>query len=230
MSETSLLRLENISKSFPSLSGGSDLLILDNLNLEINRGETISITGKSGSGKSTLLSIAALLENPTSGSIFYKEKLVSTLNNKDKVDLRRNAMAFIFQNSLLLEDFSALENVSFPLLVKGVSKKEAFREAENYLEKVGLLARLNHRPKELSGGEKQRVAIARALISKPEIIFADEPTGSLDEESSAIVENLLLEVAKESTHSLLLVTHNNAFASLTQRQYTLTHKGLVCEK
>lgn len=230
MKETNILKLSNITKSFPSLSGGEDLLILDKINLEIKMGETISIQGKSGSGKSTLLSLAALLENPTSGNIYYKDREVSSLNDREKVDLRRNSMAFIFQNSLLLEDFSALENVSFPLLVKGMNKKEAQKEAKEYLERVGLAERLHHRPKELSGGEKQRVAIARALITKPDIIFADEPTGALDEESSSIVENLLLEIANQGNHSLLLVTHNTAFASLCKRQYTLTQKGLVCDK
>lgn len=221
-----ILRLENICKSFKS--GDGELEILKDINLTVKKGERVAITGKSGSGKSTLLSLAALIDKPTSGRVFYYGK--SDFSEDEKASLRSHSIGFIFQNSLLLNDFSALENVAFPLLVRGVKAKEAYKMAEELLEHVGLKGRMNHRPDKLSGGEKQRVAIARAVIGGVDIVFADEPTGALDEESGKSAENLLLTAVGELGPALVLVTHNNQLAFRCERVYSLSHKELIREK
>lgn len=215
-----VLRLENISKSYSSGDRGK-VLILNHLSLTLNEGESIAIVGRSGSGKSTLLNIAALLLKKDEGKIYYSEKDSDSLNKDEIAHLRNEKMGFVFQSSLLLEDFTALENVAFPLLIRGKSKKDAYKEAEEYLSLVEMREEKNHRPRELSGGEKQRVAIARALSGNGDIIFADEPTGSLDEKSSEIIENLLFNAVKEKKKSMILVTHNTLLASHSDKVLTL---------
>ncbi len=222
---SSLLELKGIEKSFP-VPHGQHLLILEHVDFFLNAGESVAIQGKSGSGKSTLLSIAALLDLPTAGSVLYHGSSCEKLNDKELSKLRQNSMGFVFQNSFLLEDFSALENVALPLMIKGIKKKDATLQAKELLSELGLCDRLKHRPKELSGGERQRVAIARALIGSGEIIFADEPTGALDEENAALVEDLLLSVSKSKGKALLLVTHNPNFASRCDKTYILENKNL----
>lgn len=222
-----LLKLENVKKSYSS--GGKEglLHVLEDINLTVSSGEVVSITGKSGCGKSTLLSVAALLLEKDGGSIYYDGILTDSLTKKDLPGLRNQKMGFVFQNSLLLEDFNALENVAMPLLVRGMKKQEAYEKAKEYLEKVEMTDRATHRPKEMSGGERQRVAIARALSAEPSIIFADEPTGSLDEATSAIIENLLLDAVRREGRGMVLVTHNNAFASKADRMLTLKQGVLI---
>lgn len=221
-----ILSLESVSKSFDMPSGGGKLEILRSIDLTVRRGEGLSIVGKSGSGKSTLLYIAALIEKPSSGRVLYSGLDATDMSDAQLATLRRERMGFVFQNSLLLEDFSALENVAMPLLNKGLRPKEAFARAQELLEAFSLGQRSGHRPFELSGGERQRVAIARALSTGPEIIFADEPTGALDEESQSIVEDMLLEQVRERGVALMLVTHNLAFASRLERSLTLCGKEL----
>jgi ABC-type antimicrobial peptide transport system, ATPase component len=221
-----LLRLESISKAFPGPEGTETLRILSSIDFSLQKGESVAVEGKSGSGKSTFLSVAALLSPPTAGEVFYHGRPSSGLSDKELSALRKVTMGFVFQNSCLLEDFSALENVAFPLMVRGVKRKEAYEEAAALLEKMGLGERLSHRPALLSGGERQRVAVSRALIGSPEIIFADEPTGALDEESAAFTEDLLLSAVKERGQSLLLVTHNPSFASKCDKTYILENKVL----
>lgn len=225
-----LLILENLKKSFPTPQKDEPLLILDGIDLVLNRGESIAIQGKSGSGKSTLLSLAALLDKPTSGSVYYDGVSSESLSDSKLSLLRQKCMCFVFQNSYLLEDFSALENVAFPLLIQGVGKKTAYKKAEELLCEVQLGDRLKHRPHELSGGEKQRVCITRALITEPEIIFADEPTGSLDEESAGLIEDLLLDCVKKHEKALMLVTHNSQFASRCDRLYILENRKVHIKK
>ena len=220
-----IFRLENISKSFSMAS--ESLEILKDINLSVRKGESVSIVGKSGSGKSTLLSIAALIDRPTEGRVIYSGRDCSHLKDSELSQLRASVMGFVFQNSLLLEDFSALENVMFPLLNQKKSRKEARSGAEAILESLGLEERMKHRPSQLSGGERQRTAIARALVTSPGVIFADEPTGALDEDSAAFTENLLLSAAAKRGAALVLVTHNPVFAARCTTSYTLTHKGLV---
>lgn len=224
----SILRLDGISKSFDSPSGGGSLEILRDINLEIREGESLSITGRSGSGKSTLLYIASLIEKPTQGRVFYDGQDATAWDDRRLATLRRERMGFVFQNSLLLEDFSALENVMLVLLNRGFAKDDARRKAVDMLTAMGLGDRLDHRPMMLSGGERQRVAIARAVCPGPAILLADEPTGSLDEESQSMVEDLLFSLVRERGIALMLVTHDSAFAGRCSRVLTLSHKELRC--
>lgn len=222
-----ILELVGVSKTFKSPSGAVELEVLRNISLTLHRGEIVSISGRSGSGKSTLLHIAALVEEADSGKVIINGQDTAGLSEAGRAALRRDHMGFIFQNSMLLEDFSALENTAFPLMLSGMGRKEAYDEASALLDRLGLGGRLDHRPFELSGGERQRVALARAVINKPSIVFADEPTGALDEESAAQVEDMLFEAVSSLGISLLLVTHNTAFAARSSRSLTLTHKELV---
>ena len=214
-----VLEARGIRKSYRS--GDGLLVVLKGIDLRVLEGESVSIVGKSGSGKSTLLNILALLGKADGGTVLYDGKDVSSLTGKDIEGLRRDSLGFVFQNSLLFEDFSALENVMMPLLIQGKKKDEAKKTAMSYLEKVGLENRGTHRPKELSGGEAQRVALARALSGGARIIFADEPTGSLDEESRKVMEKLLLETLKEEGRTLILITHDPELAGKTERRLVL---------
>lgn len=222
-----LLRLENIRKSFQTPDKKGELTILDGVDLSLGRGEVISIVGQSGSGKSTLLSVSALLTDISSGRILYDGKDVSLLSERELSEIRARRMGFVFQSSLLLEDFSALENIAMPLMIQGKKRKDALEEARAFLSLVLLDDRADHRPKALSGGERQRVAIARALVTSPDIIFADEPTGSLDEKNAEMVEQMLLSTVKEKGKGMILVTHNPDFAAKADKVYTLKGGNLV---
>lgn len=218
---SNILEIKDLSKSFP-LPSKKNLEILSDLNFSIERGISASIVGKSGCGKSTLLQIAASILKPTSGSIKIDDKEISKMNEKELCNLRSTKMGFIFQNSLLLDDFNAIENIEMPLLISGVDKKKANKRALELIELVGLSDRKNHRIDQLSGGEKQRIAIARSLSNSPSIIFADEPTGSLDEKNALFIEDLLLSLVKLEKTTLILVTHNNNFADKCDKKYILT--------
>ena len=224
-----LLRVENLSKSYPSEEKGGKLVILEDINLMLKQGETIAITGKSGCGKSTLLSLLALLSPKDGGKIYYEGMDTDQIKDRDRARLRNEKMGFVFQNSMLLEDFSALENVAMPLMIKGEKKKIALEKAQEYLKMVGIEERKNHRPIKLSGGERQRTAIARALITEPSVVFADEPTGSLDEKTSRIIEELLIESVRKTNRGLILVTHNPIFASKAHKVFVLSN-GVLNEK
>ena len=224
-----LLRVENLSKSYPSEEKGGKLVILEDINLMLKQGETIAITGKSGCGKSTLLSLLALLSPKDGGKIYYEGMDTDQIKDRDRARLRNEKMGFVFQNSMLLEDFSALENVAMPLMIKGEKKKIALEKAQEYLKMVGIEERKNHRPIKLSGGERQRTAIARALITEPSVVVADEPTGSLDEKTSRIIEELLIESVRKTNRGLILVTHNPVFASKAHKVFVLSN-GVLNEK
>lgn len=221
-----ILRIENLSKSYQGVGDGERISILSSLDLTLMGGETIAITGKSGSGKSTLLSVAALLSPKDGGKIYYDGIDTDSVKEKDLAKLRNEKMGFVFQNSMLLEDFSALENVAMPLLIRGEKKRDAIEKAQEYLILVGMEERMKHRPKHLSGGERQRTAIARALITEPSVVYADEPTGSLDEKTSRIIEELLLSSVKTTGRGLILVTHNPQFASKADKTYILSSGAL----
>lgn len=216
----SVLVLENVKKSYASPDGGA-VEILKNIELSIERGSAVSIVGHSGCGKSTLLSAAALLLSIDGGHIIYSGEDTSYMNDKRIAELRQNSMGFIFQSSLLLEDFTAAENVAMPLLIKGMGRRESIARAEECLGRMGLSDRSSYKPAMLSGGERQRTAIARAIVTDPLIIFADEPTGALDEESAALAETLLLSAVKDKGLSMLLVTHNRQFAAECDHSYLL---------
>ena len=201
-----------------------DLAILHDLSFQIEQGESVAIVGTSGSGKSTLLSLLAGLDLPSSGQIDLMGQNLNLLDEDGRARLRGQFVGFVFQSFQLLPHLTALENVMLPLEMAGVSQTIAKQVAVEWLEKVGLGSRASHFPKTLSGGEQQRVALARAFINKPAILFADEPTGSLDEASGNRVIELLFELNRENSSTLVLVTHDPALAARCGRQLSL-HGG-----
>ncbi|WP_319755878.1 ABC transporter ATP-binding protein [uncultured Sphaerochaeta sp.] len=227
MKSTEVLTLEQVSKSFPAtLRGGEPIQILEGVSLTLNRATSIAITGRSGSGKSTLLQVSAGLLSADSGSIRFEGKEIPKLDDEHLSRLRCRSMGFIFQSSLLLDDFTALENVQISAMIAGYSERDASRKALAMLELVGMQDRLGHTSDQLSGGERQRVAIARALVNEPSLIFADEPTGSLDERNAALVEDLLFSLVAEREVALMLITHNLAFASRCDTVYRLHNRNV----
>lgn len=223
--EDELLRAENIAKGFSTAEGRLD--ILRDVSLSVPASSCISIIGRSGCGKSTLLSILALLDRKDGGKLYYGGNDCDLMDAGRICMMRRTYVGFIFQNPLLMEDFSALENVMMPLLLNGRKRREAQEEARGYLDLVRLPDRASHRPNELSGGERQRVAIARSLASGAPLIFADEPTGSLDEQSAREVEKLLFDAVRVSGRSLVMVTHDEQMSRKADVRYML--KGGVLE-
>ena len=206
-----IVRLEGISKSFYS-DNNKKVVVLKNINLKINKGELVSLMGPSGSGKSTLLHIIALLDQPSGGEVFFKEKNFSKTNDYNKDLVRRNGISIIYQQNNLLSDFTALENVAIPLLNQKNNWKDSIKKASRTLSLVGLAKRFNHFASELSGGEQQRVAVARALITDPDLILADEPTGSLDTATAKEIFSLF-QGLKTRNRSILYATHNRELSS-----------------
>ena len=204
-----------------------DLVILHDLSFQIGQGESVAIVGASGSGKSTLLSLLAGLDLPSSGHIQLMGQNLNQLDEDGRARLRGQFVGFVFQSFQLLPHLTALENVMLPLEMSGIDQAQAKIAAHQWLERVGLDTRANHFPKTLSGGEQQRVALARAFVNKPAILFADEPTGSLDEVSGNRVIELLFELNRENSSTLVLVTHDPALAARCQRQLTLQGGRLV---
>ena len=213
---------DRVSKLVNTADG--NLSILHDLSFQIEEGESVAIVGASGSGKSTLLSLLAGLDLPSAGQIDLMGQNLNLLDEDGRACLRGQLVGFVFQSFQLLPHLTALENVMLPLEIAGKSQAEARMSALEWLEKVGLTPRANHFPKTLSGGEQQRVALARAFINKPAILFADEPTGSLDEASGKRVIELLFELNRENSSTLVLVTHDPALAARCGRQLSL-HGG-----
>ena len=213
---------DRVSKLVNTADG--NLSILHDLSFEIGQGESVAIVGSSGSGKSTLLSLLAGLDLPSTGQIELMGQNLSLLDEDGRARLRGQLVGFVFQSFQLLPHLTALENVMLPLEIAGEAQVQARLSALEWLEKVGLTPRANHFPKTLSGGEQQRVALARAFINKPTILFADEPTGSLDEASGNRVIELLFELNRENSSTLVLVTHDPALAARCGRQLSL-HGG-----
>lgn len=209
----SILNIKNLSKSFQTEN--AELKILDDINFSLNAQETFAIVGPSGSGKTTLLGLCAGLDKATSGTVELCGVNLSTLNEDERAILRNQKVGFIFQDFQLLPSLTALENVIVPLELQG--DKNALSKGEALLEKVGLGKRFNHYPSQLSGGEQQRVAMARAFANNPTILFADEPTGNLDEESGDVVTKLLFDLNKEAGTTLVIVTHDLELARMTNR-------------
>ena len=204
-----------------------ELVILHDISFQIKQGESVAIIGASGSGKSTLLSLLAGLDLPTTGQIDLMGQNLNLLDEDGRARLRGKSIGFVFQSFQLLPHLTALENVMLPLEIAGHSQAQARVAAVQWLEKVGLAQRANHFPKTLSGGEQQRVALARAFINQPAILFADEPTGSLDEVSGDRVIELLFELNRENSSTLVLVTHDPALAARCARQLSLQGGRLV---
>ena len=200
-----IIRLSKINKKF--YTNDKNINVLKNINLKINKGELVSLTGPSGSGKSTLLHIIALLDKPSAGEVFFKKKNFSQSNDYEKDFVRKKGISIIYQQHNLLSDFTALENVMIPLLNLGFSDSESLEKAKKTLSLVNLSKRLDHFPSQLSGGEQQRVAVARAIITEPDLILADEPTGSLDRKTANEIFSLFLKL-KTKKRAILYATHN----------------------
>ncbi len=218
--------IECQSLGFSYLEGNKETTVLENLDFILSPGETVAVLGRSGCGKSTLLNLIGGLENPSSGSVLINGINISEINEETRTHLRAKTFGFVYQFHHLLNDFSALYNVCLPLLIKGDNKSSALVYSEKLLTKVGLEHRINHKPSELSGGERQRVAVARAIISNPECLLADEPTGNLDAECSGETLELILELNKSNTLSLLVVTHDHEIANKMDRIVTLENQKL----
>ncbi len=213
--------IECRSVSFSYNEGNNKTEVLKNLNFEIKSGETTAIIGQSGCGKSTLLNLMAGLDTPTDGDVLITNTNISKISEKDRTELRAKNLGFVYQFHHLLNDFSSLYNVALPLLIMGVDKGGALLKSKKILTNVGLENRLNHKPSELSGGERQRVAIARAMITEPACLLADEPTGNLDAANAAEVLELIIELNKNKTTALLIVTHDLSIANKMARTLTL---------
>ena len=205
-----LLETKNLKKSFNHSNGS--IILFDNLNLKIREGDLVALVGPSGSGKSSLLHLLALLDDPNKGQIIINNKNTHDFKVFEKDELRRENISIIFQDNNLLTDFTAIENVMMPLIIKGENKKSIFKKAENILKEVKILNRSEHFPNQLSGGEQQRVAIARALISGTRIILADEPTGNLDHKTSIEIFSLFLKL-KKLKKTIIFATHNRELAN-----------------
>ena len=218
MPET-IIKLENISKSYSQ--GGSVIPVIENLNVTIQEGEFIAVIGPSGSGKSTLLNVIGLIDTVDSGDIFLFSENLKDINDAKQNLIRRNKIGFVYQSNNLFSDFTAIENVTIPLLLLGTNKKDAYISAFKCLDILGLSARINHLPKDLSGGEQQRVAIARAIINKPKVIIADEPTGNLDKKTSNDVFEHLIDFVYSQKITLIMATHNLELASKSDHQIKL---------
>ena len=205
-----LLTIKNLKKSYSHIDGS--ITLFDNFNLQIKEGELVALVGPSGSGKSSLLHIMALLDNPSKGEIKIDKIETKNLSDVQKDKLRRDFISIIFQDNNLLTDFTAIENIMMPLIIRNVEKKTVFKKAEKILKSLKIHNRTNHFPKELSGGEQQRVAIARALIAETKLILADEPTGNLDFKTSREIFSLFLKL-KKMNKTIIFATHNRELAN-----------------
>lgn len=209
-----MIRINNLNKTYYN---GSPLHVLKGVNMEVEKGELVSIMGASGSGKSTLLNILGILDNYDTGEYYLDNVLIKNQSEAKAAELRNRMIGFIFQSFNLISFKNALENVALPLYYQGVSRKKRNALALEYLDKMGLASHANHMPNEMSGGQKQRVAIARALIAQPQIILADEPTGALDSKTSREVMELLRKINEDDGITMLIVTHEQAVANATDR-------------
>ena len=212
-----LFKLDNIYLNYNI--NGNDIRVLKNINFEIKKNERVAITGESGSGKTSLLMLMSGLENPSTGSIIFQNKNLSKISDEQKTAIRKKKIGLVFQQFYLIPNYTALENVMFPMQINKI--KDEKEKATSILSDFGLEHRKNNLPSELSGGEQQRVAIARAISFDPEIILADEPTGNLDKKNTELVSNLLLNYSKRKKISLVLVTHNINLAKMCDRVINL---------
>ncbi len=215
-----MLKAKSIYKSYGQLQ------ILKGVDLEVKRGEIVTIVGASGAGKSSLLNILGTLDRPDSGQLYINDIELSQLNNKNLSDFRNRKIGFIFQFHHLLAEFTALENVCIPAFIAGVSKSDAEKKAKELLDLLGLGDRVSHKPNQLSGGEQQRVAVARALINNPALIFADEPSGNLDSVNALELHELFIKLRKDFNQTFVIVTHNEELADLSDRT-VIMKDGLI---
>lgn len=216
-----MLEIRNVTKSYGPLT------VLHDVSLVIPEGEIMAIVGPSGAGKTTLLQIAGTLDRPDSGSVWFDDTDLLTLKDRKLSEYRNLHIGFVFQFHQLLPEFSALENVAMPALIAGRKKREAFAEARRLLDDLGLGHRLDHRPSELSGGEKQRAAIARALVNSPRVVFADEPTGSLDSHNRREIQEVIQRLRQELGQTFVVVTHDRDMASIADRTVEMADGRIV---
>ena len=212
-----IIEARNLSKKV--IFNDQEIVILDDINLKVSASSSLAVLGPSGSGKSTLLGILAGLDSPSSGEIFINQTPLHNLSEDSRAKIRKDSVAFVFQNFELLAGLNALENVMLPIELKG--KKNARDIAETYLEKVGMKNRLSHYPQHLSGGEQQRVAIARAFACEADVLFCDEPTGNLDSSNSELIANLIFDAFMESSSALVIVTHDISLANRCDQKIEL---------
>ncbi len=213
--DDTLIRVQQLSKRYRS--GSDELVIFSHLDFEVRRGERLAIIGESGAGKSTLLYLLGALDRPSEGTIHFNHKDISRFSDSELADLRNREVGFVWQNHSLLPEFTALENVMMPLLIRGAQQSEAAPVSLAMLDEVGLRNRASHRAGELSGGEQQRVALARALVGRPKVLLADEPTGSLDYQTGGMIMTLLEEMHRTHELTSIYVTHNLTFAERGDR-------------
>jgi lipoprotein-releasing system ATP-binding protein len=219
------IRTRNLAKVYRS--GNTDLVVFSGVDLDVERGEMLALVGESGAGKSTLLHLLGGLDRPSNGTIYYGSTEISGLADSEQADFRNREIGFVWQIHYLLPEFTALENVMMPLLIRGWSQEKAASESVARLDEVGLKARTSHRAGELSGGEQQRVVLARALVGRPSVLLADEPTGNLDFRTGEMIFELLAGLHRMHQLTSVFVTHNLAFARRCHRVLSLENGGLV---
>jgi lipoprotein-releasing system ATP-binding protein len=224
MTKPAVIQCSQLTKRFSD--GDLDTEVLNDINLSINKGDKIAIVGSSGSGKSTLLHLLGGLDEPSSGKVEIHGQDINTLSVNSLSKLRNQSLGFVYQFHHLLLEFTAVENVAIPLVIGGISPKQAQQQAEELLIKVGLGHRLGHKPSELSGGERQRAALARALITKPDCLLADEPTGNLDHRTAQAIFDLILELNESLGTALVIVTHDNELAARMDKTFTILDGSL----
>lgn len=210
-----MIQVQHINKSYGALQ------VLNDINLEVSKGEVVSVVGASGAGKTTLLQIIGTLDRPDSGKVFIDQKEVTHLPDRELSHFRNEHIGFVFQFHNLLPEFTAVENVCMPALIKGVSMAEAKEEAMKLLQFLNVAQRAEHKPSELSGGEQQRVAVARALINRPAVVLADEPSGNLDTQHAKELHNLFFQLREQYNQTFIIVTHNEELARMADRIITM---------
>ena len=223
-----VIRLQDVRKEY--VVGDSHIHALDGVSLSVSPGEFVCISGRSGSGKSTMLNMLAGLEKPTSGEIVILDKHIENMSESARIRFRRQYIGFVFQSYNLMPQYTAVENVELPLMLRGIGKRERRKQALAVMEQVGIVSHAEHKPSELSGGQQQRVGIARALITKPPIVFADELTGNLDTKTSAEIMDLLTGLFRESGTTFMLVSHDPDMSQYTDRTIHLLDGKIISEE